>query len=789
MDIAKKNALSKYRIIVYFVILFLIFDIVILAINFYMSIQVEKTTTAINLSSRQGILTQQMAKNVMNIDLLTQEQIKKQRQAILQKFLNDRLGIQDEKTDDTVSLSGLTLSLDVNELGNSGESGKFTKDTVAELSKWIDNASIYFNLDEETLLTVDTLQNARQEFEKTLTLFEKGGTVNTGDSKVTIEKITDPKASLVVAYTKELWTPYQNLIDSFVNSVNDRQINPATISFAVDYARIFDRYLYHQTTELTKYYEGVSRKQTRIVQIAQYVGFFGAILFILSFMFFALRRLVRNEVQLEENRRETQQIMQTINEGLFLIDRDLVIGSGYSDQLEPIIGQKDLGGRKITDVLEAIISNKDLMVLRTFVKQLFNGRVVEDLIRDLNPLQKVKIMRKGDFGYEEERFLNFKFTRVYQGEEDIVKALVSVTDVTENILLEQQLNEEKEQNDQQIQLINRILQTEKPLMDSFANNSHKRIDTINNILKETDTTQSGMQDKLTRIYKEMHSLKGEASALKISNYVTLAENFERTVKNLQGNSNLSGNDFLPLAMILDEIVSIDNMIQVINGRSGVLPTSGGSQAAPTGQALTEHQIEQERIIRNYYVNFANDIAQRNGKKVKVYCDNLTNPIVPDDQREILKDIFLQFLRNAIVHGIEKPEQRLKVGKQETGTVRMAMSYDSSRDLVTIMVEDDGSGLNYDKIRSKLVDEGEKTQAEVDKMTSRDLVKLIFSSGFSTADNVNEDGGKGVGMGVVTDRVNELGGKLIVATKKNLYSRFTVTCPLMKVEKKEEPKKA
>lgn len=116
-------------------------------------------------------------------------------------------------------------------------------------------------------------------------------------------------------------------------------------------------------------------------------------------MFYFIRKLLTADKLADEARKETTEIMDTVTTGLFLLDRDLTIGSQYSKQLESLIGQKNVGGKNLLDVLSNLINANDLNTTNDFVGQLYNPRTKERLIASLNPLihQKVK---GGDLGFD-----------------------------------------------------------------------------------------------------------------------------------------------------------------------------------------------------------------------------------------------------------------------------------------------------------------------------------------------------------------------------------------------------
>jgi chemosensory pili system protein ChpA (sensor histidine kinase/response regulator) len=135
--------------------------------------------------------------------------------------------------------------------------------------------------------------------------------------------------------------------------------------------------------------------------------------------------------------------------------------------------------------------------------------------------------------------------------------------------------------------------------------------------------------------------------------------------------------------------------------------------------------------------------------------------------------FEHMLRNAVAHGIETPEARKKAGKNESGTITIALHREGSE--VVVEVSDDGGGMNLKAIRDKGISLG-LVRAD-QQLSDEDIMQLILEPGFSTAGSVSTLSGRGVGMDVVASEIKKLGGALHMETKPGQGSRFTIRLPL------------
>jgi chemosensory pili system protein ChpA (sensor histidine kinase/response regulator) len=143
--------------------------------------------------------------------------------------------------------------------------------------------------------------------------------------------------------------------------------------------------------------------------------------------------------------------------------------------------------------------------------------------------------------------------------------------------------------------------------------------------------------------------------------------------------------------------------------------------------------------------------------------------------EQMADPLLHLLRNAVDHGIESREQRLAAGKPERGQITVRAFHEGTD--VLIEVQDDGGGLDVDRIRRTAIERGLVTEAVAATMTADALYGFIFEPGFSTAEQVSEVSGRGVGMDVVKSQVGRLGGRVYITSQAGMGTTMSVRVPM------------
>lgn len=619
--------------------------------------------------------------------------------------------------------------------------------------------------------TLNRLNSNREQFSNAINTFLNGGSIrSTQGNELYLDALSENEDIQNIKTAQKEWAVYGKLLENYIKTAQDVTVDSTPLDLAVDHAQSSSIVIYNNVDELTNRLQVRSAQRAQALEWGQIGGILFAILYFIVFIFYFVRKLRTADEEADNAKQETTEILATVKEGLFLLDKDLLIGSQYSQELENIIGQKDIGNKSLDSVLESLAPKEELAVTRGFINQLFNKKVKANLINDLNPLSRIKVEVNDFNGFHVTRYLDFKFSRVYYGKE-IERILVSVNDITNAVHLEERLAQEREQNDQQIEMLATILNTDPRLMESFVNTVKSCIGRTNNTLKSPGKSTPELQNKVHAIYREIHSMKGEASALKLHGFVTIADSFEEKLKQLQNAPSISGNDFLPLTMMLDELVNVFSTIEKLNSRINLIGTAD-KKSTSTATATTAPC----NVLQNYFENFAEEMAERNHKQVKVSCQGMDNSFLSQEAASVVKEVAIQLLRNAVSHGIELPSKRSSAGKNPVGFIQVLLMQNSNNS-AQLIIEDDGAGIDFEKIREKAIEKGIYSAEEARSLGKKELLNLIFTSGFSTMDTSNEDAGRGVGMDVIKERIRSIKGNIKVASADGKYTRFAITFPL------------
>jgi len=547
------------------------------------------------------------------------------------------------------------------------------------------------------------------------------------------------------------------------------------------------------TTELTRDLEARSERlagQLRYLMFAGLVVASGLAL-ALSYLVAARRRQDRMVIDAQ---RQTEDILKTVKDGLFLLDANLNIGPTHSAAVRQLFQRETLAGATFEELLRPLVPEKTLQTAVKFVKVLWSERTRENLVRSINPLGEVEVNFDDGRGGHETRYLEFDFHRV-KSDNRVDNILVSVNDVSQRVMLARELKESQDKAQAQLDTLLGVLHVDPAQLASFLDDSDAAMRMINSILKEPAREESAFRKKLDSIFRQVHAVKGEASALGLASVESRAHQFEDSLKELKDRKALTGNDFLPLVVKLDDLFTHLASVRDLVTRLAKLNAGSHDAPATATQVIARNRTVEELVgvkvlehapaerapavpsaavgLGSTLEQLVHRIAADEKKRARIECAGLDS--VPNAYRKVVKDVAIQIVRNAVVHGIEPPDARLKLGKSDAGNV-MVQFLTAPGEGFKLVIEDDGQGISATRIKEAALQKGIITEAAAAKMEAKQMFRLLFHPGFSTRDTVTHDAGRGIGMSLVAELIRELNGKIAVATGEGKYTRFSILLP-------------
>jgi two-component system chemotaxis sensor kinase CheA len=271
--------------------------------------------------------------------------------------------------------------------------------------------------------------------------------------------------------------------------------------------------------------------------------------------------------------------------------------------------------------------------------------------------------------------------------------------------------------------------------------------------------------------------------LGLSSIESRAHSFEDDLKILREKSDLSGNDFLPLVIKLDDLLThlhsvgdlVSRLARLHVAATGSEPSSH-TETAVIENAKPEIAAKPDASVTAMLQQLTLRVASENHKEAALQCMGFDT--VPDEYRRIVKDIAVQAVRNSIVHGLESTTDRVNTGKPTQGQLKLIFQElgDAGYKLIA---EDDGQGLSTEKIKQAALKKGFITAEKAATLDAKQVFSLLFQPGFSTVENATKDAGRGVGMNLMAGLMQQIGGKVSVATVPGKFTRLTLSMPPVK----------
>ena len=494
----------------------------------------------------------------------------------------------------------------------------------------------------------------------------------------------------------------------------------------------------------------------------------------------------RHERAAQEAQEQTKDILKTVREGFFLLDADYNIGSVWSEALTRMFSRDDFAGLGFEDLLKDLVPPNTLGTAMKYIKLLWGERAHENLMKSINPLGQLEITMENGHGGKETRYLQFDFHRV-MGPKGIKHVLCSVGDITSSVLLAKELQESQESANAQLDMMLGMMHVDPLQLNSFLDSTETGLQLINAILKEPARNDGEFRKKLNGLFRELHSIKGEASALNLMSIAQRVHTLEDMVSELKKKAELSGNDFLPMVLKLDDLMQhlrgVREMASRLTALKDTVPGAAAATAAATAaparaakqqaaaNELRGHQKSGDDLSPTLH-SMAERLAKDHHKRFKLTISGFAD--VPQTYIPTIKDCVIQMLRNSAVHGIEASDVRRANTKEDVGVVRV--DFRKSGEGYELVFEDDGAGISPDTLKSAAIRKQIITEEEAAGMDTRAAMALIFRPGFSTQEEVSMDAGRGVGMDVVARSVYALGGKIGVSTNPGKFTRFKIVLP-------------
>jgi two-component system chemotaxis sensor kinase CheA len=468
------------------------------------------------------------------------------------------------------------------------------------------------------------------------------------------------------------------------------------------------------------------------------------------------RGLARLTNELRVERDVITAMKDNLKTGLFLMNRDYVIQGAYSKPLEEILGITEIEGKKLTAFLAASLKAKERDTLEDYFNMVLNRQFETAMLEEINPISEFTYVDERSGG---EKILRTAFTPVDRGLNDFY-ILGSFEDVSAARELERQLAVEEGKREAEMRALFQVIQIDPGVFGDFLADTEYEFGHINEILKNKDLSA---RSALVDIYQSVHAVKSNALILGLEDFSKRLHELENTIKQNQENEEVLFNDVLHIAVELERIMKeTDKFRDTIRKIESFRISTGGSR-----------ENQEKYVLVETLSKTCDKAAAAQNKIVKFTVEDMEGTVLENSPRRAIKAVLTQLVRNSVYHGIESPEERKALGKDGAGNIRLSITREDGQ--IRLQLSDDGRGLDFSKIRDKALklnllpkpEEGDTNQ----------LLKIIFSPGFSTADEADLYAGRGIGLNLVKERIRELRGSIKLSSEPGKGTAFNIFIPV------------
>ncbi|KMQ49934.1 Signal transduction histidine kinase CheA [Chitinispirillum alkaliphilum] len=526
--------------------------------------------------------------------------------------------------------------------------------------------------------------------------------------------------------------------------------------------------------------------------------------------FDSMRRTIKKFTEglqdlVDEKMQQVRDIMNNIEQGLFTFNLDGTVNEEYSLSANRILMVDDIASCTLENIFRLDAEQKRLFnEWVQLVKQRHQTQRWNKLVR-LSPVQELELKSSEE---DDTRFIKVHYQKIFDKNNNLSKIMVLAIDLTENRRIEERMNQERVRHEAEMKTILGIANNPQDEINDFMEDARNRANTLTDKLDEIfdksgdpTSAEEGVDVKLSRedfnlLYRDLHTIKGNAGSYGFDSITRIAHNAENILEKL---FNSSGGAYgykllLDLKQGLEEITYGLNQVQ-----EKILLLYGKKDTQLV--AVPMHKIRQISVIADKLANSASDsrvselsnlcetlnyrslesvvnkfkktierVAHALGKEVQ-FVVNPADLEVPPDVFHNVEESLLHIIRNAVDHGIESIEERTEKGKGP-GTVTFNVEFAENN--IKIKISDNGKGIDTEKLMNKVTSLGLCDNPQT--LSEDEKIAYIFHPGLSTKEEISHISGRGVGMDVVKNNLNKVGGEITVESHVGNGSTFTIIIP-------------
>lgn len=546
------------------------------------------------------------------------------------------------------------------------------------------------------------------------------------------------------------WLPLKESIDPVI-AAQDPTLEDTDIAATKAVARNIR--LMALSDDLATGVEAAANTKTERMRQIQVAAIVLALINFVYIVFKFLRRLNASDRVADEARQETDDILKTVSEGLLLVRVDGSVGTQLSASVHKLFMREIRPGEDFRQLLRSLLTPERAEEAQSYLELLFDPKVKPALLTQLDPLKDVEITAPGTAGAA--RFLTFQITQLREAGR-IKELLVTVFDVTRKVQLERELAATQEAAKSDVEDLIRVLEQEPLLLQEFLLGARARLADLNQSMRTVGRRPEAYRTLVDDAARLIHGIKGEGAALSLTAIARQCHEMENALAPLLKRRDLSGEDLIPIVFELSKVQDQAERLHRVFARIG--------QASP---ALQQDEPRLLDAMVGNLRSLSERVALSLGKQVRLTA-YVNETVLPAGVEQVLREALPQLVRNAVVHGIELPLERQKLSKPPVGELRLDIGR-AEDGAIQVTLSDDGRGIMLPEVRQRVA----QMRNDATQLTDTQVLGFIFDPHFSTASEVTEHAGRGVGLSLVKQIAEKAGAKLRVMTRPHVSTQFVL----------------
>ena len=478
-------------------------------------------------------------------------------------------------------------------------------------------------------------------------------------------------------------------------------------------------------------------------------------------------------VDLDNEKRKSEQILQAIDECVFFLDSENKIKDNYSKILEDIFHQKELMGQNFIDLLANKVPENIIENTREYLEFLFQNDMDEETINELNPLYEVEFHYEDQWGlWTSSKYLSFKFQRIIL-DNKIEKLIGTARDISEQYNLSKKLEEVEENTKKQMEWLVNILHVEPPLLKEFVSVIEYELNIIDNALKNPKNID-GYNQILKVLIRATHHIRNNASLLSLKFFTNKVQEFEQEIETIKHKSDINGSDFVPVVVQLGELRQTLNEIKTLM-----------NQLKHFNNSLRTTRRYEDGLLIRAVEHLIKKLCKEFGKQIHFNYHGFDSLSIPFTYHQLVKEFLLVLTRFSIMYGIEKPEERKTANIDPTATIEIETF--SNKRHCGFKFRHDGRLVRIERMLQKAVEssehyeDGEKKVDDGAELGS-EVIRLLFMPGVSTSSLSEAEYSKEIfrDMDLVKKKLKMHGGSVKITFTSEDNCEYTISLPKKKL---------